>query len=153
MMRRIILFFSLLALCSSVELNAQSIKNDLSLLTEQQFGAPSSSYYKGEGNSTSIITTRHKGLLAAYNPLSLTLKGTMYVYQHVISPQLSRHCPYEITCSNFSKLSIHEFGIVKGVFLSADRILRCNRIGLLDVHPLDINERTGSIYDPPLKYR
>lgn len=127
--------------------------DDLALIRLQPGAAENSSYYTGQLNNRKVLQTQQHNVLAKYNPVALVLKGTMFVYQHVISPQLSRGCPYEITCSNFSKLSIREYGVVKGVFLSADRILRCNRIGILDVHPLDFNNRNGKISDPPNKYQ
>lgn len=127
--------------------------DDLALIRLQPEAAENSSYYTGQLNNRKVLQTQQQTIVAKYNPVALVLKGTMFVYQHVISPQLSRGCPYEITCSNFSKLAIQEYGVVKGIFLSADRILRCNRIGILDVHPLDFNDRTGKIADAPNKYQ
>ena len=131
---------------------AQAPKDDFALIKNQYTGG-GTAYYQWPGNDTRIIETHHTNALVKYNPVTLVLKGAMAAYQQAISPQLSRHCPYEITCSNFSKQAIQEFGIVKGVFLSADRILRCNRIGVLDTDPLDFNETNGTITDAPNKYR
>lgn len=131
---------------------AQAPKNDLALIRDQH-NSGETAYYQRPGNNARVMETHHSSALVKYNPVTLVLKGAMFAYQHAISPQLSRHCPYEITCSNFSKQSIREFGIVKGVFLSADRILRCNRIGVLDTDPLDFNEQNGTIADAPDKYR
>ena len=130
----------------------QTWKEDLALIRDSR-PDNSPAYYQRPGNNAQVIQTHQTNAIAKYNPLTLVLKGTMLAYQHVISPQLSRHCPYEITCSNFSKQAIGEFGIVKGVFLSADRILRCNRIGVLDTDPLDFNEQNGTIKDSPNKYQ
>ena len=132
----------------------QAFADDIMLISQHTLnGSSENKYYKRPGNDQEILNTHQQNVVARYNPVTLVLKGTMYVYQNVISPQLARNCPYEITCSNFSKHSIEEYGIVKGVFLSADRILRCNRIGILDVHPLDINEQDGTISDSPKKYK
>ena len=130
---------------------AQGPIDDLTLIRNQP--RTGEAYYQRPGNNAMVMETHHTNALVKYNPVTLVLKGAMYAYQHAISPQLSRHCPYEITCSNFSKQAVQEFGIVKGVFLSADRILRCNRIGVLDTDPLDFNERNGTITDAPNKYR
>ncbi len=35
-------------------------------------------------------------------------------------------CRYSPTCSNYTKEAIVKYGILKGVFLGAGRILRCN---------------------------
>src|ERR1043165_6271178 len=116
---------TLLIVTSGME---QTKNSDLDLLASSPKDGPAKAYYSGAGNNREMLEVQHSSFFAKYNPVSLLLKGTMFTYQHVISPQLSRSCPYEITCSNFSKLSIKEYGIVKGVFISADRILRCNRI-------------------------
>jgi putative membrane protein insertion efficiency factor len=138
----------------SIEGAAQAFTDDLGLIAEHAKSVSNENkYYKRSGNDQDVLTTNQQNAVAKYNPVTLVLKGSMYVYQNVISPQLARSCPYEITCSNFSKQCIREYGIVKGVFLSADRILRCNRIGVLDVHPLDIIEKNGTISDSPNKYR
>jgi putative membrane protein insertion efficiency factor len=109
--------------------------------------------YHGIGNSTRLIQGRHQGWLAQYNPVSMVLKGAMMGYQRLMSQQLARSCPYQITCSNFSKQAIEQYGVVKGVFLSADRIMRCNRIGLLDVPQTDISPKDGTIIDSLSRYR
>jgi len=132
----------------------QVFADDIMLISEHAIPVNAKDYYyQRPGNDQQVIKTHQHNAIAKYNPVTLMLKGSMYVYQNVLSPQLARSCPYEITCSNFSKQSIAEFGIVKGVFLSADRIMRCNRIGVLDVHPLDINEKNGTITDSPNKYQ
>lgn len=110
-------------------------------------------YYTGAGNDQKVLHTHSKSAVAAWNPISLTMKGLMFVYQHVLSQQLSKNCPYNITCSNFSKVAIKEFGLLKGVLLSADRLMRCNRIALTEISPLDFDEHTGSITDDINNYR
>lgn len=146
--------FLLLAVLIYASLQAQNQQDDLQLIAGQSnTDSNETRYYKRPGNDRHVLQAHHNGILAQYNPVTLLLKGTMALYQQVLSPQLSRACPYEITCSNFSKQSIHEFGLIKGVFLSADRIMRCNRLGLLDIHPLNINPATGNIIDPPSYYR
>lgn len=127
---------------------------DLILIRDQHFSdAGEFAHYHGAGNNEQVLQNRHHNVIAQYNPVSLVLKGVLLGYQKLVSEQLARSCPYEITCSNFSKQAIQEFGILKGVFISADRILRCNRIGLLDVSPLSIDPATGRIIDPPNLYR
>lgn len=154
-MKRFLLAGILACLFYDAVAQGVSPESDLALVREKNFQASprGDKKYNRAGNDANMMKVRSKSSVAEYNPVSLLLKGTMYAYQNVISPQLSRGCPYEITCSNFSKHAIHEFGIVKGVFVTADRILRCNRIGILDVRPLSINEHNGTIADPLSQYR
>ena len=133
---------------------AQNVSNDLQLIASKNFhSAEEFNYYHGALNSKKSLQTHDSNTVARYNPISLVLKGSMLLYQNVLSPQLSRDCPYEITCSNYAKLAIQQYGAVKGIFMGADRIMRCNRIAVLDVDPLSINEFTGKISDPPSKYQ
>ncbi|MEO6915986.1 MAG: membrane protein insertion efficiency factor YidD [Chitinophagaceae bacterium] len=152
MTRKYIISISLLIMVF-VSAKSQGKASDADLLRSKGTTVHSEAHYSRPGNDGYMMEVQQSSFFAKYNPVSLLLKGTMYTYQHVISPQLSRSCAYEITCSNFSKQSIKEYGIVKGVFISADRILRCNRIGVLDVAPLDFNDVTGTISDSPKKYR
>lgn len=85
-----------------------------------------------------------------FNPVSLTLGGLMFVYQRVISQQLLSECPYSLSCSHFSVNVIKMYGI-KGLFLSADRLTRCNSIAAKDVRSVDI-DNSGKIKDSPDRY-
>ncbi|GAB3036525.1 membrane protein insertion efficiency factor YidD [Spirosoma pulveris] len=142
------------ALGGTTSLRAQGPVSDRQLLADRDFQTSAAfAQYRGAGNSDRVVQYRKQSWLAQYNPVSLTLKGAMLGYQRLMSQQLARSCPYQITCSNFSKQAIEQYGIMKGVFLSADRIMRCNRIGLLDVPPMDINPTDGTILDPLSRYR
>jgi putative component of membrane protein insertase Oxa1/YidC/SpoIIIJ protein YidD len=76
----------------------------------------------------------------------------MFIYQDVLSPQISAECPYEISCSNFGKAVIKRYGLIKGIALTAGRLMRCNKIGSVDIHPLYIDAK-GKIIDDPEQYR
>jgi len=131
--------------------NAQS-PDDIELVKHAGF-YKEEPYYARPGNDKRMLRTQSTNRLAAWNPIAVSLKGLMFVYQHIISQQLSASCPYEITCSNFSKTAIREFGMLKGVLMSADRLMRCNRIALAGISPLDINEHTGAVIDDLNNYR
>tara|TARA_B100002052_G_C15780053_1_gene551143 strand:- start:144 stop:356 length:213 start_codon:yes stop_codon:yes gene_type:complete len=51
------------------------------------------------------------------------------LYQKVISPYLPSACRYEPTCSEYSIEAMKRFGIIKGIFLTVKRLLRCNPLG------------------------
>ncbi len=133
---------------------AQLSAADDSLIASAGFYHPGDfSYYRLPGNSQQLMKSRNKSFIANYNPFSLLLKGSMWAYQNILSAQLSAPCPYEISCSNFAKASIREFGAIKGVAIAADRLMRCNRISLMDISPLDIDPVNHHIIDKPGKYR
>lgn len=47
-------------------------------------------------------------------------------YQLFIRPILRPCCRYYPSCSTYALLALKEFGLVKGLFLSCRRILRCH---------------------------
>mgnify|MGYP003432075826 CR=1 len=57
--------------------------------------------------------------------LSVLIRG----YQLTISSWLPPMCRYTPSCSQYAILAINKHGIIKGVFLSIKRILRCNPWG------------------------
>jgi putative membrane protein insertion efficiency factor len=48
------------------------------------------------------------------------------IYQLGISSQDLPSCVFEPSCSRFAFSAIQRFGVVKGIGLAADRLLRCN---------------------------
>jgi len=48
------------------------------------------------------------------------------IYQELISPFLGSHCRFYPSCSQYCYLAIKEYGIVKGTFLGAKRVLKCH---------------------------
>lgn len=89
-----------------------------------------------------------------WNPVYHVLSSSMYVYQSVVSPIISRRCAFSPTCSAYSKALLHEYGLLKGTFLTADRLMRCNRISLSDKNNqyILVNEH-GRIYESVDRYR
>ena len=47
-------------------------------------------------------------------------------YQREISPLCPPRCRYIPTCSEYALEAVEKYGAVKGSFLAAKRILRCN---------------------------
>lgn len=93
------------------------------------------------------------GFVARYNPFTLALGGMMFVYQRFMSPQLPSECLYHPSCSAFSKSLISEYGLVVGVAATADRLFRCNRVAVFDIHPMHFNVQTGKVHEDPGIYR
>ena len=60
-----------------------------------------------------------------WNPVNLLSLGLMHFYQRVISHQLQASCSYEISCSQYTKLSIEEQGLIKGGLLGFYQLQSC----------------------------
>ena len=87
------------------------------------------------------------------NPASLLFGGLLFVYQNHFSQHLSASCLYHPSCSDFGKHAVQEFGLIKGTFLSLDRLSRCNRIAATDLNPADIDEEKHRFNDPVKLYK
>ncbi|HEY6161054.1 MAG TPA: membrane protein insertion efficiency factor YidD [Bacteroidia bacterium] len=132
-----------------VQLASAQNKNDLAFISSHTAGNVT---MVSSLNTKTPIQLKRKNVVARYNPIALTFTGMMLLYQRVISPQISSDCVYSRSCSNFSKEAIHQFGLIKGIFLTADRLLRCNRSCENDF-PLSSFEPNGKIKDEPSDYR
>jgi putative component of membrane protein insertase Oxa1/YidC/SpoIIIJ protein YidD len=99
---------------------------------------------------TSLYNTKHHNIFNKLNPINLTFSGLLFFYQNVISSQINAGCLYSPSCSEFSKKCIRKYGLIKGVFLTADRLHRCNRITALDIKENIINNRLN---DPADSYK
>lgn len=53
------------------------------------------------------------------------VSGLIGFYQRYISPVDGERCLMEPGCSQYAHASITRFGILKGIILSADRLMRC----------------------------
>lgn len=47
-------------------------------------------------------------------------------YQRAISPGLPQRCRYYPSCSHYAVTAIRRFGILRGLVLTAWRLVRCN---------------------------
>ena len=112
---------------------------------------------KGGTNSLNDTINNKKpmgtsAILVKINPLFYVARGAMFVYQHYISEQWAAECQFSRSCSNFSKGAIKEYGLLKGIFLSADRLTRCNANAGTMALPLNIDHQTGKVIDEPKSY-
>jgi putative membrane protein insertion efficiency factor len=136
-----------------LNLFGQDRNADLSLIAAMNYDAERILYYAhSEKNNLAPVQFHSNSFLVKINPVNLFFKGLMTVYQKAVSPQISASCMYQTTCSNFSKEAIHEFGLFKGIFLSADRLLRCNKVSAKEIPPMDMDIISGKAIDPLSKY-
>lgn len=56
------------------------------------------------------------------------LLGGIICYQKLVSPLFLDTCRFYPTCSDFTKQSLREYGIFKGILLSTARVIRCNHL-------------------------
>lgn len=122
--------------------NLWSQKTDVQMMEEISF--PNKKYAP---RHVTFMLPGSKNPLIRYNPVSLTFGTLLYFYQGLISAQFSTNCMYNPSCSQFSFIAVKEFGLLKGLPLSADRLMRCNKLGAVDVHFLKIDHEHGKVIE------
>jgi len=109
--------------------------------------------HSGTGKSVRpYIYQKEQSFIKKFNPFGLLIGGTLYVYQNVLSKHLSADCLYTPSCSEFSKQAIKEYGLLKGIIMTADRLNRCNRIAAQDLRHYETDPVTKRYPDPVSKY-
>jgi hypothetical protein len=58
--------------------------------------------------------------------MKIILISIIRFYKYFISPILPGSCRFVPSCSEYSMDAIRQHGVIKGLYLSARRILRCN---------------------------
>ena len=62
------------------------------------------------------------------------------LYQFIISPLLGTKCRFVPSCSNYAIQSIEEKGVVKGIYFSLRRVLKCHPFGGSGYDPVNKNK-------------
>jgi len=92
-------------------------------------------------------------VLKKLNPVNFLFGGALFVYQNILSKQISAGCLYTPGCSEFSKEAIREYGLVKGIILSDDRVHRCNSYAAGDLKKHKRDTITNRYPDPVSRYK
>ncbi len=75
-----------------------------------------------------------------------TLRALFGFYRRVLSPQDSATCAFQPTCSRYAERAIARHGLLRGVLMGADRLLRDHAFAV-GHYPVDLD--TGRLVDPP----
>ena len=81
--------------------------------------------------------------------LKIVATGLIRLYQKFISSQDGPTCNFRPTCSRFGMACIQEYGVARGILLTADRLLRCNGSQSQHYHKDSV---TGKYIDPVSNY-
>lgn len=55
--------------------------------------------------------------------------GLIRLYQYCLSPLVGHGCRYLPTCSEYGREAIERHGVIRGIWLTARRLLRCQPWG------------------------
>lgn len=133
------IILSICFLLAFMRANGQSLSTDMTLITE---------YMNAQ-------TMKQKGKIKiqkSLNPVKQLLFVPLFFYQKILSAQISAVCEFDKSCSNFSIQAIREFGFLKGICLTADRLTRCNGQAQMETENYLINHHHGKVIDLPSMY-
>ena len=145
------ILFTLVCLFVVVSLSGQSLDEDFVLVIEQLEADSQEGH--NHRHLPVFLLSDHPSALVRYNPFTLTSGGLLWAYQALISPQLSAGCIYSPSCSSYSKNLIQEYGILRGIIFTADRVSRCNRLALHDYPPWEIDFQISKVREEIDYYR
>ena len=81
--------------------------------------------------------------------LKMAATALIRLYQRFISSQDGPSCGFTPSCSRFGMAAVQEYGILRGILLTADRLLRCNGSQSQHYH---IDPNTEKYVDPISSY-
>ncbi len=143
--KSLLLFLFLLPFLNCKAQNEQ-FKNDLLKINSEL------SHSHPESHPRQYIYSNEPFSIKKINPVGLVFGGLLFFYQNVLSKHFSADCLYSPSCSEFSKLAIKEYGIIKGLFLTIDRVNRCNIIAAQDLKHYSKEPGSNRYPDPVSKY-
>src|SRR5207248_8138753 len=94
----------------------------------------------GSSNPTS-------GTLHPLGPADLMARALFFVYQRGAAPSKGHKCPMSPSCSEFGRLAVKHFGLLRGSLMAADRLHRCGHD--LRYYPTVFDDRGAGSWDPP----
>ena len=75
--------------------------------------------------------------------INYTLISLIKFYKFFLSSFLASNCRYLPTCSEYSIEAFNKYGVIKGFYLSAKRILSCHPFGNHGYDPVPQKNKKG----------
>ena len=75
------------------------------------------------------------------NSLKTFFISLIKFYKIFLSPFLGANCRYVPTCSDYAIQAIEQKGIIKGIYISCKRVLRCHPFGNSGYDPVSNKRR------------
>ena len=97
---------------------------------------------QARGGRVMLVALALCGLLGCRGPTEPT-RGAITFYQRHLGAQWGFHCDFEPSCSEYGDQSIEKFGLVPGILMTGDRLMRDHGLAsqqyalAADGHPLD----------------
>ena len=103
---------------------------DLQAIKRDPAGNDSSGHHWQAGCWQSIFFSIAKGISQFCKPCCEIMKNILLIvirfYQKALSPLFPPSCRFYPTCSTYTYQAIEKYGVIKGSYLGAKRILKCH---------------------------
>lgn len=76
-----------------------------------------------EASTTNSLSPRPLSIARPITSLAVLL---ILGYQKLLSPLLGANCRFYPTCSQYTRLAIEKYGVIRGIWKGARRIARCH---------------------------
>jgi len=99
-------------------------------------------YENSKDQQRNLLQFRKKR--AYFNPLAYLGAGLMFFYQNVLSDQIQATCVYKTSCSEYTKLCIRHFGMLRGMLKGLNQFAECHHSAKAE-HPAVMLNSSGQI--------
>ena len=90
----------------------------------------------------SATVVRHQPSLWSAGPVSGVLQLLVLAYQGAIAPLLGPRCRFHPSCSNYALAALRSHGSLRGSWLAARRLLRCQPLSAGGLDPVPPGPRS-----------
>lgn len=81
---------------------------------------------KQSKRSSGKVNVKTAELSVPFSFITLPFRYLIRFYQAIISPMLGQNCRFHPSCSCYAHQALEQHGLIKGVYLSIKRIMKCN---------------------------
>jgi uncharacterized protein len=67
-----------------------------------------------------------RGTNCNWSVMRLLIRYLIKTYQLLISPYIQSSCRFDPSCSKYALQALNQHGVIKGLWLTSCRLLRCN---------------------------
>jgi putative component of membrane protein insertase Oxa1/YidC/SpoIIIJ protein YidD len=118
-------------------ISLNSLFGQSSTIVNDKIEAKINSYYKVE----EPIKRKTLNVDNKFNPFIYVASGLLFVYQNILSEQISADCTYETSCSEYTKKCVAKHGFIKGSILGVHQLSCCSETVKQDLPEHRINKK------------
>jgi uncharacterized protein len=104
-------------------------------------------FHKPEIKKQSPRLLKFEKRVTRYNPLAYVGAGLLFVYQKIFSEQIQASCMYEVSCSEYTRLSVQRSGFIAGTLKGFSQLTECYAGAVYEHPPMFVSSHRKVIND------